>query len=574
MPSRPIRAHRIFPSLRENAFAGLFLLALLVPVFLPVHKVLVAHPDQILGGKDIRFDYAYEVLNRAALGEGKIPFWNPYMYCGVPHFANNNALVLYPITVLLRPLSIQQAHFWFVLLHIWIAGFGVFRLCRTLGSSRTAALLAGIGFMLGGQFAPKIYGGHMTFISTAAWIPWVMLFAVRSAARGGLWPHPMLPVCLTLGYLAGSTQLVIYTLAVLGTYYLVRVVEAVIRRHRARAGELAVQSTLSVLLFLALSAFQFLPMREMYAEAGRTGGLSYETVTKGSLHPSHLRTLLFPTALTDASRDYEDGYSGGLWEKSAFVGKAIVLLLPLSLLAMRERRHLIFFMALALGALLMTFGTALPFYRLHHAVLPMLRIPGRLLPFWCLGAAVCGAAGLDMLRNVARSAAVRAVGWGCLALSLAAFAFLVVLQPHRGESLWPALATAAALLIAGGVSFLHARGLAGKTVLSGALGLCVLAASGDMAVFARQFSVTSTIDDGPLVADAFKGLDVGRVFPGCEYPALLSGVPSVDGKTPIYLRDFGTMAALFLGDYQPFHLWGGAFHGRVVFSGSSTSHTG
>ena len=92
-----------------------------------------------------------------------------------------------------------------------IGGIGVYLLCRDLGISRGSAMLAGAGFMLGGTFSPRINGGQTTMIAGWAWLPLALLFAFRTCAQRRWLPHPGLPLVLALSFLAGHSQVTLYT---------------------------------------------------------------------------------------------------------------------------------------------------------------------------------------------------------------------------------------------------------------------------------------------------------------------------------------------------------------------------
>ena len=71
-------------------------------------------------------------------------------------------------------------------------------------------------------------------------------------------------------------------------------------------------------------------------------------------------------------------------------------LAPLALWSSR-RRAAVFFAGLA--ALAMALATGGPLYRLHYALFPMFRIPGRLLGFWAIGVTVLGVIALILQRK-------------------------------------------------------------------------------------------------------------------------------------------------------------------------------
>jgi hypothetical protein len=84
---------------------------------------------------DFAIVYAIETVVRHALAHSELPLWNPYFAGGNPGLADPASQVFYPPTLLLRylPLSIADAFTWSGLLHLWLAGVGVFLLICALG---------------------------------------------------------------------------------------------------------------------------------------------------------------------------------------------------------------------------------------------------------------------------------------------------------------------------------------------------------------------------------------------------------------------------------------------------------
>lgn len=66
----------------------------------------------------------------AALIEGRLPFWNPYIMLGVPHAANPQAALFYPAAIMGFLLPVVTALVWDQILHLLWAALGAFLLVR------------------------------------------------------------------------------------------------------------------------------------------------------------------------------------------------------------------------------------------------------------------------------------------------------------------------------------------------------------------------------------------------------------------------------------------------------------
>ena len=111
---------------------------------------------------------------------GRIPFWNPYNYCGVPFLANNNAAVFSPFMIpsYLHPGPLAIA--WTVLLRALVAGAGAYLFFRlAVRVSWWPALVGAWCFPLIGQVVMLSWIHHASVISL---LPWMFL-AVHAAVR-------------------------------------------------------------------------------------------------------------------------------------------------------------------------------------------------------------------------------------------------------------------------------------------------------------------------------------------------------------------------------------------------------
>ena len=189
---------------------------LLVSGFLLLLTVVYFWP-QIVQGRvlywgDIGLYFApMEGFLRENLRAGRVPLWNPLIYCGTPYAGNPQAWPLYPVTALLPFVSASYFLSLTVALHVWLAGVGTFLFARrALGIGRAAALLAAITFMFGGQLVSKEQFPNM--VQASAWLPWV-LWALDGLLRGRRVRNALvLGLVLGLQLLAAHAQMTLLTL--------------------------------------------------------------------------------------------------------------------------------------------------------------------------------------------------------------------------------------------------------------------------------------------------------------------------------------------------------------------------
>jgi hypothetical protein len=332
-------------------------------------------------GADTGNLYAWEVFTRSVLASWQLPFWNPYSFLGTPHLADTQTTVLYPPALLLRLLLEPAPYFtWMIAFHVCLGGIGGLFLGRVVGLRWETAAAVGIATMFGGSVAGWIHNGHLLLLSCAAWTPWVFAFAILAARRQALWPPVGLVATLVLQFLAGYIQGSIYVVAAVAACFFY---EAFLSRSRASRYRLLLQLLVLGVVTAGIAAFQLLPMARLAAEAGRTTGIPYSTAVAAAWTWSDFSSFFFPNPLAS--------------DRSAYVGWLLVCCAPFALLD-RARRHVAGFLALLITiAVVLTLGDRLLLYRLHYALFPGFRIPGRVLIVATPALALSGAIGVEWL---------------------------------------------------------------------------------------------------------------------------------------------------------------------------------
>jgi hypothetical protein len=328
----------------------------------------------------------------SSVQQGQFPFWNPYLFSGVPFVANPQPALFYPPTWLALVVPIPKALGLIIVLHLWIAGTGVYLWLRAEGASVVGALMGGIVFAFSGYTFVRVYAGHMGVVTTGAWLP-VILWAYQGAVKHRSWGLAVvggLPVGLSI--LAGHTATFIYVALGLAALACFCSWESWRTKRTAAAVVFPLaQASVMVLVGLALSAVQLLPMVEFVQHSVRQAAPSYEFASRFSWPPGYLLTLLVPDFFGEPVRT---GYWGdGLYDE--FVLYIGVLPVLLTLVGLRLRHRLSpFLFALGLGALMLAFGYYGSLHRLFYRFVPLFdltRAPARAgFLFTLAGAAICG----------------------------------------------------------------------------------------------------------------------------------------------------------------------------------------
>ncbi|NPV06344.1 MAG: YfhO family protein [Anaerolineae bacterium] len=285
------------------------------------------------------------------LAQGEIPLWSPYVFGGQPGLADIQTALLYPPNLVwlafrgpdfgMQDLQLQAV------LHLSLAAVGMYWLAHRLSSSRLGGAVAGAAFVLGGCLT-SFPVQQITILSTAAWLPWLLLLLDQALegrfplARGGA----AVAAITALTVLAGHPQT-----AMLAAYAALGYV--LWRRHwthPTRARMLTVAG--GALLGLALTAVQLLPTLEFMSLSTRSS-LGFEAATVGfGLH--EIAGLLYP------------GYFGGTPQYAG----AVVLLLATAAALSLPWRETGYWLGLGLAGLLLSFGGSTALGPLIYILLP------------------------------------------------------------------------------------------------------------------------------------------------------------------------------------------------------------
>ena len=189
-----------------------------------------------------------------------LPLWNPLEGIGQPLLADPTAAVLYPgKLIFLFPIPYQLSFVLYVVLHLWIGGYGAYWCARCLRSRFHGALIASIAYELGGHVLFQYC--NPIFCVGAAWLPWGLFFFERAVSKSPRVHGLLLAIVLSLMILGGAPQTAYHCVLVAA----LRICTLFIARHQEshrvwRRGivTLGVASAFAVLL----SAVQVLPSYE------------------------------------------------------------------------------------------------------------------------------------------------------------------------------------------------------------------------------------------------------------------------------------------------------------------------
>jgi len=236
--------------------------------------IFAAYPKVLLGLEAFFFrdygvlGYPFVHYHRESFWRGELPLWNPLSNCGAPFLAQWGTMVLYPPSLIYLLLPLPWSLGFFCLLHLFLAGLGMFYLARRWTNDDFAASVAGLAFVFNGVVFSSLLWPNYTV--ALGWMPWVVLACERAWREGG---RSIVIAALVgaLQMLSGVPELIVFTWVVVLALWLTNWRSSSLRVSLPRVAVV-------ISLIAALAACQLLPFLDLLASSHRTsesGGVKW-----------------------------------------------------------------------------------------------------------------------------------------------------------------------------------------------------------------------------------------------------------------------------------------------------------
>jgi Bacterial membrane protein YfhO len=361
---------RIGPGIAAAIYFTLALVYFL-PAFLPGRHIFGT--DYTLSGY---FYYDFIAQRTAA---GHLPGWVPYVYGGVPLFANPGS-TFYPVRWLADLLGPTRLFFPILFsVQFGLAGWGMYLLGREMGCRRWVAFVIGLAFQWTGILTSWVYAGHDGRIIVVSLAPLLFHFLHRGIRTARLAPFAGAALVIGLALLSFQIQNAYYLLLAAGIWSVFLLVSGRVYRTPARLGKLAALGIGAVAFGFVLAAVNFLPFRDYVGQSprGMTGGRGYEYSTSFSMPVRAVVGLAVPEQVGANVQNERGEYVFPLYRgenafrlHTEYLGALVLVLVALGFYYARRNRYFWFFGGLALFALTMALGGNTPLYRLYYRVMP------------------------------------------------------------------------------------------------------------------------------------------------------------------------------------------------------------
>lgn len=382
-------------------------------------------------------------LRESVLLRREFPVWRETTMAGQPFAANPLNKTAYPLQwlVLILPPS---AHLnLMIMLHLFIAGAGMWRWMRALRMRQEAVVLATIAYV----FAPRMMGhlaaGHLDIVYALAWWPWLMWSVWQLFAQS----QPGRRVGLQLGLVAAL--LIVADIRVSLFAFGVAAVYAIANTGFRPSRFIGWRALAVVIVSLLLLVAMILPLILWQPFMNRSG-MTLTDAGALSLEAGQLIGVLLPANHNDV-------------ESLTYLGLPILILAVIGLFSRPRRQKVLGFLALSL-VVIYALGVNGVVWSILANIIPVLRwfrVPSRAWLILAVLAPVMAGYGLQWVlekveglhhdRLFAGLSRFRllTVSWMTLALLLGIFALVALPQPVTGLVVIISGVSVGVLLLAG-----------------------------------------------------------------------------------------------------------------------------
>ncbi|MFZ1729441.1 MAG: YfhO family protein [Bacteroidota bacterium] len=364
---------------------------------------------------------------------GENPFWNPYVFSGMPTWGSSSpghGMYMHTFLDPLKPMVIMQVYGWvqsainilplppmfWDIFNFFLLGVFVFFLGKRRSFEPWVAFLVAVSVVFSLYSLNWIMAGHNTKITVFAFLPAVLLLVDLLFEKRTLPRIALLVLAMHLAFNSGHVQMVFYSIIAVLMYLM----------YKWYSGESFGKVALVTLITVGSAAFAFLMLSGPYfaaweykdfsirgAGSGGSGhataaaavsGLDWNYATLWSFSPVEVVTFFVPSFVGFGSPTYWGTMS--FTESPIYLGIVISFFALLGVLLRPKDKFVHLWVALGLLSLLVSFGRNFsPIYDLFFNYIPLFnnfRIPSMILFLMALCMGMLAGVGLTEIVRLIR----------------------------------------------------------------------------------------------------------------------------------------------------------------------------
>jgi hypothetical protein len=378
----------------------------LISLIVLIALVAISHPAPFFQGSvylsgDARNSDAFTAAGENVLNQGEYPQWNPYLFGGMPTFGSMvyNRFVYFPSELFnFLQSRLHFAPLTWMMAHLLFGGIGIMFLLRRWSLPLYAQLFGATVWMLFPKIVAWGVHGHGSKLGAAMFIPWIVAFTLDLLDGKGKRKAGLLALFIGMQFLRGHVQISYYTLLTIGVLLLGNLVSTFKTKQwkdKLPGTGYLLLAIIAGMLIGAVLLWPTLQYADISIRGGDSGGATYDFATGWSLSPGELGTFIFPSIAGFGKLAYQGGMPFNDYPN--YFGVLTFLLVFVAILHRREK-YSWSFMAIALLAVLVSFGKFFPlFYNLLFNYLPFFnkfRVPSMVLILTGFSVSILSAIGI------------------------------------------------------------------------------------------------------------------------------------------------------------------------------------
>jgi len=386
---------------RLNSLLILILLVLSLIYFFPLLT-----PSKMMYGSDwLLSGYTYQAsLTEYMKSHWRFPMWDTYNFSGHPLMSSGGGgAMVYPPYLLYFVFPVHYAWTLLFVLHIFLAGLGIFLLLREYKISKIPAFLAAVIFMFSGQLITTTYAGHLGRMIGAVFLPYSFLFLHRAFETKKIKDFVIFGGITGLFLLAGHTQICYWGMIGVLSYFIFELFHR--RKELGKADLMRIGGFFSagIIILILVVAIKLLPpaLSLSYGARGVTRG--YEYSTSWSIPASELLNLIVP---------HFSGVLNNYWGEnffkldSRYLGMLPLILMGFAFFYKVQKRLVKYFVFFTVICLVLALGKNTPLFRIYYYLVPMakkFRGPSMFFYLVSFGVSVLAGFGAEALFKIRKS---------------------------------------------------------------------------------------------------------------------------------------------------------------------------
>ncbi|MGB3005756.1 MAG: YfhO family protein [Chitinophagaceae bacterium] len=344
--------------------------------------------------------YRYHISE--AIQNGHFPWWNLYLYTGLPLHSDIQSGVWNPVVMFISlftryNMTVLQ---WELLFYLFIAAAGMYKLVKEFNNNTASALISATAYLCCGFMTDS--GSIIPWITSAAYLPYVFLYFYRLLNKPELKTAIKLSLALCFLLTAGYPSFFIYSLYLL----LIGFIIWIFRHYKEKSLKPVLAfSVITVIISLLIVSPAVLSWWDFFVYYERGSGASLARIQTNAFPPFSSLSYLLPSAVSKSHSFLQTD----LVARNASTG---IFILIFFLLAMAGKLKPVykFIGVLILFSFLFSLGDVTPLREWCHRFLPFMntfRHPATMRIFTTIGIILIAAPALNIFLTTKDTASKR-----------------------------------------------------------------------------------------------------------------------------------------------------------------------